>query len=96
MASDEQDELAALYGDIEESDQPNATDATNAAGGPSSAAAPGGEEDDDLFMQLYGDQPAPEEPAASKPFDPYAAAQAETQQGGLHSQIPFKNKLVQN
>ena len=96
MASDEQDELAALYGDIEEPDQTNATDATNTAGGPSSAAAPGGEEDDDLFMQLYGDQPAPEEPAASKTFDPYAAAQAETKQGGSHSKSLFKNKLVQN
>ncbi len=90
--ADEQDELAALYGDVLETDQANATETTNAAGAPSSGAAGGGEEDDDLFMQLYGDQPAPEEPEAAKPFDPYAAAQAEAQLGKFHCRILFKNK----
>lgn len=92
--ADEQDELAALYGDVQEPDQVNATDTANNGGEPSSAAAAAGEDDDSLFMQLYGDQPAPEEPAAAKAFDPYAAAQEETQKGGLSYRILFKNKQL--
>jgi hypothetical protein len=90
--ADEQDELAALYGDVQEADQDNATDAANISGAPSSAAAGAGEDDDSLFMQLYGDQPAPEEAAAAKPFDPYAAAREETQKGRLIYRILFKNE----
>lgn len=90
--ADEQDELAALYGDVQEADQINATDAANISGAPSSAVAAAGEDDDFLFMQLYGDQPAPEEPAEAKTFDPYAAAREETPKGGLTYRIVFKNK----
>jgi hypothetical protein len=91
--ADEQDELAALYGDVQEDDQANGADTAKDAGAPSSAAGGAGEDDDFLFMQLYGDQPAPEEPAAAKPFDPYAAAQAETQKGGLYYRILFKTSI---
>ena len=90
--ADEQDELAALYGDIEGDEVVNATDAANTAGAPTSAAPGGGEDDDFLFMQLYGDQPAPDEPAAVKAFDPYAAAQAETGQGRMNLPILSNKK----
>lgn len=72
--ADEQDELAALYGDIQEPET-NAGSATAAALALAAQNA-AVEDDDSLFAQLYGDQPAQEEPAA-KPFNPYEAAKVQ-------------------
>ena len=75
--ADDQDELAALYGDIE----PQQTDVAAGAGAQLNSVAQAAvavEDDDSLFAQLYGDQPASEEPIA-KPFNPYEAAKAQVQ-----------------
>ena len=69
--ADEQDELAALYGDLEDTGAATAVEPSGAGGNDA------GNEDDDLFMQLYGDQPDAAEELEAKPFDPYAAAKAE-------------------
>lgn len=75
---DETDELAALYGDIEDAKnkEPDASSKlTGTTDGPTSALNTA-EEDDALFAQLYGEQPPPSEPAP-KVFDPYEASKVE-------------------
>lgn len=73
---DEQDELAALYGNVQDIDeQPKDSNIL----GQQKSAAVAAENEEDLFAQLYGDQPEAEEPvgAPSGVFDPYAAAKME-------------------
>lgn len=87
--ADEQDELAALYGDLEET-VVAATNIVTSADEPPKAAPQAAEDDNSLFMQLYGDQPAPEEPT-EKPFDPREAALA-AERGMLSVSIPCFEK----
>lgn len=57
----DEDEFAALYGDVGPDNGSNKIQAS-----PEKAAAPSGavaEDEAELFMQLYGDQPPPDEPA---------------------------------
>jgi hypothetical protein len=74
---DENDELAALYGDIEDAQNKELNASKKPMGTPDAptSAANIAEEDDALFAQLYGEQPPPSEPAP-KAFDPYEASKA--------------------
>ena len=58
MQDDEQDDFGALYGDAGVDASKNAEPAQKPATAGNGTVA---EDDDSLFMQLYGDQPPPEE-----------------------------------